>query len=264
MGDLKESNFSVAEDGVLQSPITLRPPGIYEPISVALCLDYSNSMDLNDKKAKMEEAARSFIQQLGQDDAAEIIKFATEVEVAQAFTTDTNALLAAISDSKGLGFFTALYDAIYEAVTDTAEQSGRLAVIAITDGTDNKSTNSLAETIRHAASSGVPVYTIGLGFTENTEEQTEKEAVEALKKIANETGGQYYNAPVPSYLEEIYQAIAGVLLNQYMVSYTTKLRGSRSHVLDVRVSSDGVAGCDCQEFVIDGGGAMPWIPLLLF
>ena len=84
-----------------------------------------------------------------------------------------------------------------------------------------------------------------------------------LEQIANETGGQYYYTPTSSGLEAIYQAIAEVLQSQYMVSYTTSFGVSRSHMLEVRVSSAGSTGSDCKEFVMDRRRAMPWIPLLL-
>ena len=123
----------------------------------------------------------------------------------------------------------------------------------MTDGKDTKSTHSLEATISHAVYSGVPVYTIGLGLAEAA----------LLEQIANETGGQYHYAPQSSDLEAIYQEIAKVLLNQYRVSYTASIRGSRRHMLDVRVKSAGLTGSDCQEFGMDRQIAMPWIMLLL-
>jgi VWFA-related protein len=251
MDNLTDSNFSVTEDGIEQSPIEVAPPGVYsEPISVALALDYSLSMT-GERLEDMQNAAISFINQLGPSDAAEIIKFATEVEVAQTFTTDKNALIDAISGTAWGS--TALYDAIYRAVTDTAAQRSRGAVIVITDGADSASSRSLEETINHAVSSGVPVYTIGLGPA----------PASVLEEIAQDTGGKYYYAPTSDDLEAIYQEIAEVFQNQYSVSYQTSSTGSSICTLEVRISSAGLTGSDCKEFVIDTSRAMPWIPLLL-
>lgn len=239
--DLDSDEFTLYEDNFLQSDfdVSLMNQDA-SPISVCLALDYSGSMP-SEAITDMENAAAQFVTNMADDDAGEIIKFAFGIEVSQAFTTDKNALINAISASTSLNRgSTYLYDAIYDGVTDTAGQSGNLAVIAMTDGGDSGSSHSEDQAIAHAQASGVPVYTIGLGSSINAN---------VLQRIAQETGGLYFAAPTSSELAEIYDNIAGILKNQYILTFRTKNWDSLEHSLQIIASRGGLAGSDTVTFM---------------
>ena len=129
------------------------------------------------------------------------------------YTEDPCALSAAIwGDATIEPNATTLYDAMYQAIVDTAAQEsyGRKAVVALTDAHDTGSQHSSEEVIELAHRLGVSVWTVGLGRGVN-------EAV--LRKIATETGGVYYYASASDDLETFYQDIAGILTNQYLITY---------------------------------------------
>jgi len=192
---LDASHFSVREDGVVQSPITVTPmPGSQLPVSVALVLDRSGSMQgqpLADAKA----AANYFVDQMAANDKGAVISFESDVVVNQAFTIDKMALHNAIN-SLVVGNMTSHYDAIVEAVNQCNTQSGRKAIVSLTDGNDNDSYYTIDNCIAAAKSAGVPVFTIGLGNQINES---------ALIRIATETGVRYYHAPTSADLQQIYQ-----------------------------------------------------------
>ena len=193
-------------------------------LSVAVAMDYSGSIiDVSDALSDMEDSVANFVGQLGLNDEAEIIKFATDVKVAQDFTPDKTLLTNAIYNPLDVGVYTALYDAVVQAVDDTAKESNaRKAVIVITDGVDDDGThtqqlskNSIDDVIFDANSEGIPVFTVGIGNEID---------IAVLQQIADDTGGQFYEALTTDNLRTIYQQLADVLFKkQYILTYTSGL-----------------------------------------
>jgi len=147
IGSLTTSNFIVREDGQVKTPITVESAGGNAEVSVGLALDYSGSMTSGDLAA-MQAAAQTFVAGLNDIDSAEIVKFSSAVAVVQPFTTDKTALSSAVSSSwAGAGQQTAFYDAVYKVIVDATTRPGRRAVIAMTDGGDTSSVNSLQQVI---------------------------------------------------------------------------------------------------------------------
>jgi hypothetical protein len=68
---------------------------------------------------------------------------------------------------------------------------------------------------------------------------------EIMQQLANETGGQYYNAPTGADFASIFQQIANVLSNKYTLTYTSSMcPGTVS--LDVRAELNGLYGQDSR------------------
>lgn len=211
---LSESNFTVLEDGQNESPITVTSlGGTSEPIAVALTIDKSGSMG-GQKIIDAKNAAIEFVNQMNANDKGAIISFNDQVTVNQSFTSDKNLLINAIN-SLVSGGGTAIYDALIESVNQTFTQTGRKAIILLTDGADINSTHTLQEAINSARNANLPVYTIGLGVPTGSPEEL------VLQQIADSTGGQYYNAPNSSDLQQLYLSIAQQLQNQYKITYNT-------------------------------------------
>ncbi len=241
--ELDASNFLVRENKIVQTPITVEMST--SSVCVGLALDYSGSMEPNALEA-LEIAATAFVESIiVPGDRVEIIKFAKGVEVMQDYTDDKNALLEAIRRAPTLDRGeTSLYDAIYQAISDTAEQPGRKGVVAMTDGRDNHSKRSATEVIDLALAAGVPVFTIGLGDEVNEN---------VLIAIASQTGGLYYYAPNPEELVAIYLKIAGTLNTQYLVTYDTTIcdpnsSGDVEHELNIEVYQGMAYGQGTRRF----------------
>jgi hypothetical protein len=172
------------------------------------------------------------------------------VETAQPFTTDTTALVNAVYGGTSLPTSaTAFYDAIFLAVNDTSEQQGRRAVVVMTDGNNNFGTHTAADVIALTQSTGVPVFTIGLGANID-------DAI--LNNIAAQTGGVYYQAPNSTDLEAIYETISNVLKNQYIVAFRTNDRDGQTHRLQIIADNGTLAGSHVATLVacldLDGDG----------
>jgi VWFA-related protein len=242
ISNLTEANFEVYESDTLQIPITVQ----YEnqtafPAAASLALDYSGSMGAA-AITDMENAAVEFINQLAEGDVGEIIKFANGIETAQSFTSNQTELIAAVNAATSLSSSrTQFYDAVYQAITDTASQVGQKAVIAMTDGQDNASGYNAADVISHAQSNGVAIFTIGLGKSVNAG---------TLRSIAEQTGGLYYETPDSSDLLSIYQSISIVLKNQYVVTFDSSYRDGLSHLLEIEVTDGGLFGSDQETLTV--------------
>ena len=248
---LNESNFTVKEDGHTESPITVTPMGAGAvPIAVALVIDRSGSMGLqplDDAKT----AAITFVNQMGSNDKAAVISFSSDVRVDQPFTSDKSLLINAIN-SLTSGGFTAMYDAVIKAVNQTNTQTGRKAIILMTDGADNASSSSLQDAINTAVQSNIPVFTIGLGLT----------AEQDLQQIADSTGGRYYYAPSSSDLQQIYQLISQQLQNQYKITYTTHNPNRDGTTRTVRITANYQGNTDTKSrtYVAPTGGGVAIFP----
>ena len=209
---LTAANFAVTEDTTCTPSITVTPISTTgTPVSLAMTVDYSGSMSAANI-ADAKTGLSNFINLGGASDRFAIVKFSTDVEVVQDFTSNKTLLLNQVNGMSDYSSgWTSLYDSIYDSVTLVNSESHRKAVIAFTDGVSNDDVHSLTETIDYAKANNVPVYTIGLGSASTT----------ILQQIASETGGVYYYAPSSSELADIYAQISEHISNQYEITYQT-------------------------------------------
>jgi Mg-chelatase subunit ChlD len=149
---------------------------------------------------------------MGNRDSGAVINFSyySSMELAQDFTQDKNALLAAIN-GRDAGGATALYSAIWLGLDITSRRQGARAIIAITDGGDNDSDRSLGEVITRADQTGIPVFTVGLAGFDLDEYP--------LQQLADNTGGLYFFAPTSNQLEAIYRRVSLQMQGAIQISF---------------------------------------------
>ena len=210
ISNLNENHFTVSEDSVAVT-IDVQQTGTYTPVTNVLVMDYSGSMS-SDDRTEAEQGAHTFIDKMTSFDETAIIKFGTNVIVIQNFTSDKNLLHLAVnaSYSGGTGS-TALFDALYTGVELLIDQQGKYNIIAYTDGYNNVGSHTADNVITYANEHNIPIYTIGIGGADKA----------TLQYISNNTGGNYYDAPNSSELENIYDSILNKLRNQYMITFET-------------------------------------------
>jgi len=205
--NLTRANFDVSEDG---QPAVVSDVRVVTQAqtnsSIVLVLDRSGSMD-GQPTADLDQAAKTFVGLLGAGDRAAIINFDDTVQLMQDFTDDKQALDNAIDQTWG-GGSTALYDAVGSGIDKAAASGGRVAVIAMTDGRENASqSHTLTSVTAFAAQKGVPVFTIGLGSADTS----------ALRQLANDTGGLFFQAPSSNDLNQLYTKISQQLAAQVQI-----------------------------------------------
>jgi Ca-activated chloride channel family protein len=252
---LGAAEFALTEEGTSQSVDTTFISSDNDnpvTISIALLMDYSGSItDESDNVNDMENAALSFISQLGDNDEAEVIKYAREIEIAQSFTNDKTLLSEAITSTPNTDGPTRLYDAIERAIDDLSQPErtkDRSAIVIITDGIDNDgsgnplSDSTLEDVIAGATANGIPVFTVGLGESVNED---------LLQQIADDTGGTFSSSATSDNLTTIYLQLASLLFtDQYVLTYNTGLDGSQAATLSVTATyAPGISSSNTKEIL---------------
>jgi Ca-activated chloride channel family protein len=209
----------------------------YKPIASAAALDFSSSLTNQSVAfADMKKGFADYFGTMRADDVGEVLKFGSEIEVTQAFTSDQSRTIAALSAAFDKGSATRLYDGAFQAVDDTGGQSNfRRAVIVATDGADNASVRSVTEVMTNAVNRSVPIFTIGIGSSINRT---------SLEQLAAGTGGLYFEANTSQNLATIYRQISSILHeNQYILRFDRLPDGaSLTSNLMVGVSALGLTG----------------------
>ena len=178
--NLTKDDFDLAEDGKPQS-IRYFSQETNLPLTVGLLVD--TSMSERDNMDKERSASRSFLDQMITKpvDRAFVIHFDREVELLQDLTSDHAKLEKAVglidtqqaventqTSDQGSGQprtrrggGTLLYDAIFLACDEIAKkQTGRKAIVVLTDGEDRGSQETLNSAIESAQKAETVVYTI--------------------------------------------------------------------------------------------------------
>ena len=238
--DLGLNNIVLRENGnvVQQDNIVLSSALSTIPTSVAMVLDSSDTM--TPFQDNVIAASKYFVGLLKTGDEAEIIKFAKTYELKQPFTSDNNALVAAIDNnyndaSTGCKFATLLYDALWYAIDTTANRPNNRSIVVISDGKDEDkgycgvttggSVKTLTDVINHANENQVSIFTIGIGRIYG----------DVMTQLAFNTGGQYFATPNSDQLINIYDEIRHILDGQYVITYDSSHIGSSLITVDVEV-----------------------------
>jgi Ca-activated chloride channel family protein len=261
--DLRKQDLTVYEDG-MQRPVLGLQRDIDTPVSMGIVVDTSGSMSW--KLAAAEAALQHFVGTLNPSDQVFLTAFSTRTFLLQDFTDDPAALNRAIGILHAQGE-TALYDAVVQGLQKVEQgRWPKKALLVMTDGMDNASSNSLNDAIQAARRAGVLIYTVGLGTTGASAMGMapmfgggmrfgggfrhhmgggEDERVDAatLQRLSDETGATTFvmNPRVSdmSALDAHFQSISAELREQYTVRYASA-GGARPHQIRVEGSRPGV------------------------
>jgi len=211
------------------------------PIFAAIVLDKSGSMK-GEAIDKAKKGAVEFVRNMREGDQAAYIAFDTNVDVISEFTPNAAALIDSILKT-AVGSDTALLEAVYRAADMHAAtpQAAVKAVLALTDGLENRSRKTIDEVIARARELSVSIYTIGLGRQVDSA---------MLSRLARETEANYYPAPEPKDLIAIYQRISKLLHSQLLVEYKTPFAmDDRWHALRVVIPYMGREISGSREYL---------------
>ena len=121
---------------------------------------------------------------------------------------------------------TAFYDAIYLASDEVLKkQSGRKALMLLTDGEDTASKVSLAEAISSCERADTLAYSIRIADDETFGVRRagfeRPDGKKILKQIAKASGGAYFEVSKKKSVAQIYSDIEDDLRNQYSLGYSS-------------------------------------------
>ena len=232
---LTRDDCSVSEDNV---PQTLKSfmAETHLPLTLGILLDTSGSQQ---RVLSLEKDAGSqFLERVvKQKDEAFLLSFDVNVDLLQDLTNSPRLLVRAMSKAEinaGVSYGsgpvptsgkpkgTLLYDAVYLAAAQIMNQeTGRKAMILLTDGQDQGSRTKINEAIAAAQKSNVAVYVILIADRDFYQELGYS-GFSAMKKMTEETGGRLIDVGNNGKkLEAAFQQIEDELRTQYMASYTS-------------------------------------------
>jgi Ca-activated chloride channel family protein len=234
--DLAKEDFEVLDNDKLQ------PLAFFlnetQPISVVVMLDTSASM--TGTIPLLRAAAEQFLIRLLPADKARVGAFNDKIQFSARFTSDRDEL---VSDVKDLdyGNSTKLYDALAASLDELKPIEGRRVILVFTDGDDTASSSSLGSVIDRARADEVMVYAIGLESNYfNGQRMVRSKPDRGLKKIADETGGGYFELDKTSDLAPTFTRVAQELHSQYVLGFAPTQLDNRVHKLSVRVKQPGM------------------------
>ncbi|MGD0732039.1 MAG: VWA domain-containing protein [Terracidiphilus sp.] len=241
---LTKNDCTVSEDKV---PQTLKSfvAETQQPLTLGILLDTSGSQQ-RVLPLEQEFGSQFLNQVLRQKDEAFALSFDVDVDLLQDYTNSPRLLSRALNKAEintaagnGAGGIpgagggtvptvgdpkgTLLYDAVYLASNEKMNQeTGRKAMILLTDGEDQGSRHKIQDAIEAAQKSNVLVYVIliadvqgymmqGMGYY----------GYSAMKKLTEETGGRLIDVGNNGKkLEAAFQQIEDELRTEYVASYT--------------------------------------------
>ena len=172
IGDLRQEEFTLTEDGVAQQIAFFGKVSM--PFHVVLMLDTSSSTQ--DKLRLIQQAAFTFVQQLQPGDRVKVISFDDQVRDLNEFTNNRETVRAAIDGTKS-GSGTKVYDAMELALNTIRRIQGRKAIVMFSDGMDWHSDRaSFNSNVRWLDEEGVIVYPIRYDTRATTERLAREQA----------------------------------------------------------------------------------------
>lgn len=222
---LSADDFAITEGGRAVG-LTGFAGGGASPVTTLLVIDRSGSMDEAGKLRGAQEAARAFVGQMRPGDRTALLPFSSAPDAPSGFGGTRAALLDAV-DALDADGGTAVYDSVIAAAEALRGESGRRAILLLTDGQDCRddpecpdeygSRSSADQAIAAAQETGLPVIAIGLGDHGAYGSAGIDEDV--LQLIAGETGGEYIYAPDAARLADVYRGLSAGIQSEYALTY---------------------------------------------
>ncbi len=147
---------------------------------------------------------------------------------------------------------TTLYDAILLASDELLrKQTGRKAIILLTDGVDNGSKTSLTDAIESAQRADTLVYSILFADEQGYRMPgggggNHPDGKKVLEQLSRETGGTFFEVSKKLSIDDIYDRLQDELRNQYSIGYSSDKPASDSGYRKIAVTT-GRSGLTVQS-----------------
>jgi Ca-activated chloride channel family protein len=255
--DLMQSDFDVFDNEKPQQLVFFQNQ--IQPISVVVMLDTSGSMTLT--LDLLRAAAEQFVLRLLPADKARVGAFNDKIQfMGRTFMNDRDQL---ITDIKNLdyGNGTRLWDALAASLDELKAIEGRKVILVFTDGDDTESHNSsLGKVIDRARIDEVMIYAVGLEsrFVDpNSGRQIRTRPDAGLRKIADETGGGYFELTRTADLSPTFTRVAQELHSQYVLGFTPTVLDGKVHKLAVRMKQSGMTARARRSYLATSDKSAP-------
>ena len=209
-----------------------------QPFTAVVMMDTSASMTANLKF--LNEAAEQFLLRLLPVDRAQVGAFNDKIQFSGTFTNDRDDLIAAL-DELQFGNPTRLNDAIGASLDTLKGEEGRRVILVFTDGEDTASRAGFGSVLGRARDEEVMVYAIGLQSEFfNGVRVVRSKPDRNLRKIADETGGGYFELDRTAELAPTFTRVSQELRSQYLLGFAPDNLDGKVHKLEVRTKKPGL------------------------
>ena len=234
--DLEQGDFQILDNGK-PADVTLFS-NESQPFTAVVMLDTSASMTANLKL--LNRAAEQFLLRLLPVDRAQVGAFNDKIQLSGTFTNNRDELIGALNDLY-FGNPTRLNDGIAAGLDALRGIDGRRVVLVFTDGEDTSSKIGFKTVLEQARDEEVMVYAIGLESEFfNGMRIVKTRPSRDLRKIADETGGGYFELVKTAELAPTFSRVAQELRSQYLIGFAPAALDGKVHKLEVKVTKPGM------------------------
>jgi len=233
---LEQGEFTILDNGKPQE-ITFFQNEV-QPFTVVVMMDYSASMTAN--LDRLQAAAEQFILRMLPADKGQVGSFSDKIQFSGTFTNDRDDLIFALEDLQ-FGNPTRLFDAINESIAMLRGVEGRKVVLAFTDGDDTASRVGMGDVLDRARDEETMIYAVGMESEYfNGQRQVRTRPDRGLRRLADETGGGYFELKKADELGPTFSRVAQELHSQYTLGFTPAVLDGKEHKLVVRMKEPGM------------------------
>ncbi len=273
--DLTRDDFEINDEGKVRD-VTVFSSEIV-PITVTMMLDMSGSQEAGVEW--MRDAAYAFVDELLPADRARLGTFGTEIAISPRLTGDKAYLRRVLAEEIWPGGTTPLWDAMDEAMSSLAGESGRRVILAVTDGFDSTTssmppftpvgpvtpsgqtkavsipgwsggfeTGRHVEVTRRAVRENFMVY--GVGHADWL--PMERVFSGQMMSLATDSGGGFRVFPAGQDAKQAMVQVAEELHRQYLIGFTPTAIDNKIHKLNVKVKRPGMSVQARKTYLADG------------
>lgn len=257
--EVSPSSLVVMENGEKIEPEEVSGLGeSNEPLTTLLVMDVSGSMNSTGKLQAAKDAANAYVRQTRPNDRTGLLVFNTQVKYVQQVTENQEKLIKATNGLKARDD-TAMYDALIQAASILEKFEGRKAIIALTDGMDNRSKSTPDDVIKRIGPAGLSISTIGLGDPAHSYGTLAGLDEAALVSLSERAGGLYGYANDASSLRTLYERYGRALQSEYAITYSSPstLRDGVNRSLSVALKGGGASSASAEISSYNPGGLVP-------
>jgi Ca-activated chloride channel family protein len=245
--NLIKDDFEILDNEKVQ-PIVFFESEV-QPITVVVMLDTSGSM--TGSISLLKTAAEQFLIRLLPKDKGRVGAFNDKIQFNARFTSNRDELVGDVKDLD-FGNGTRLWDAMWASLDELQGIEGRRVVLVFTDGDDTASRVKRGAVLDRARDDEVMVYAIGLESNFfNGQRQVRSKPDAGLRKIAEETGGGYFELEKTSDLAPTFTRVAQELHSQYVLGFAPTDLDGRVHKLTLRMKQPGMTARARRSYVAD-------------
>ena len=243
--DLEKDDFTILDNGKPQEIVFFQND--VQPFTAVVTMDFSFSMSRN--LDLLRNAAEQFILRLLPDDKAQVGAFSDKIMFSGSFTGDRDDLILSLKDLQ-YGNPTRLYDALDASIDLLDEASGRKVVVVFTDGDDTASRRNFNDVQKKAREKEVMIYAIGLQSEFfNGQRMQRSRPTSALRRLADETGGGYFDLKKTTELAPTFTRVAQELHALYALGFAPQNLDGKEHRIELKLKPDGMTARARRSYI---------------